>query len=388
MARFHLRFRLRPSQPLGVIYALSFLTALGVAIIEPFLALYAETLVPLSYVGLFISLSFVISILANLFGSAIIRRLHEQRSLILGLGMATLALFLMGFVGHIAALVVVFAFYTFAITLVWFNVHLYVKHNSDAQHLSGNEGKLGVFVNLGYVLAPFIGGAVASTFDLPAIFVASALITLIAFIMFLEIKPYDQELVPESKEHFWGSVRNYFADKELGKIFVALFGLRFLYAIWYFLPVLLTDKGLSVAHLGLVYSLSAIPWVLLEYPVGKMADRRGERMFIIIGFAILSLVGFLYGFAPSLPWIIAGLFIGVIGSSFIEQTVFSAFFRRSGDRDVERLSVLRTAMGLGQVLGPLLASLLISLAPLPFLFTFSGLLSLLFLANALSLQRA
>lgn len=384
----HLRFRLRPTQPLGAIYALSFLTALGIATIEPFLALYLKTLVPLQFVGLIISASFTVSIVANLLGGRIIRKLHEQRALIFFLGLTTIALFLMGYIGHIVVLVVIFSLYTFAVTLVWFNVHLYVKHNSDAQHLSGNEGKLGVFVNLGVVLAPFIGGAVATRFDLPAVFVAAALITLIAFILFFELRPYDHEVVVTENENFWTSLKMFFRERELARIYFALFGLYFLYATWYFLPVLLTSHGLSVANLGLLYSLSAIPWVVLEYPIGRWADKKGERAFLITGFSILSVVGFLYGFGPSLPWIIAGLFIGVIGTSFIEQITFAAFFRRAGERDVERLSVFRSAMGLGQVTAPLLAAVLLSVAPLPFLFTFSGLLSLLFLANVLSLRRA
>ncbi|MFH0853221.1 MAG: MFS transporter [bacterium] len=384
----HLRFSLRRDRPLGTIYVLSFLTSLGVAVIQPFLALYFETFVPLSFVGLLLSISYLISILANIFGARIIRLLHEQRVVIIALGGTALMLFLLGFVGHVAILIVIFSLYTFFITLIWFNIQLYIKHNSATDKLSGNEGKLGSIINLGFVLAPFIGGAIASRYDLPAVFIASAIFTLLGLILFAEIRPYDHEEIAVPGSHFLQQIKNYFRDPELTKIYLTSFGLYFNYSLWIFLPVYLLELGMSLASLGLLYSLTALPWVILEYPIGRLADKKSSlKGFLVAGFFLLAIVSFTFGILNELSWIIAALVVGVIGSSFIEMNSFSAFFKLAGHDNVERLSIFRTAMGLGQISGPLVAALILAQGSLSFLFIFAGFVGLLLLANALSLKK-
>jgi MFS family permease len=130
-----------------------------------------------------------------------------------------------------------------------------------------------------------------------------------------------------------------------------------------------------------------LPWVLFEYPVGRLADRRyGEKVFIVIGFVFMVVASFAFSVLSTIPWLIGALLIGIIGSSLIERTHAAAFFRRVADNDVERISVWRTATGFAFVLGPLLAALIMLFAPLTFFFGIVGVLSLFFLATALALR--
>jgi MFS family permease len=262
-----------------------------------------------------------------------------------------------------------------------------VKHYSDQSSLAGNEGKLGVFGNLGWLLGPIIGGAVAIQFGLPAVFLACGAATLIGLFLFVEAKPHDLERLPSVRGTFLGSIRSYWKDPELRKLYLISFGLSFLYAAWNFVPLLLIHKGLSLGALGLVYGISALPWVLFEYPVGRLADRRyGEKVFIVIGFVFMVVASFAFSVLSTIPWLIGALLIGIIGSSLIERTHAAAFFRRVADNDVERISVWRTATGFAFVLGPLLAALIMLFAPLTFFFGIVGVLSLFFLATALALR--
>lgn len=389
MRLFHFRFQRRPGSPIGIILALNLLTALSLAVITPFLALYFGSFVSIQYVGLILAGSYGVSILANIFGAKIIERIHEQRSLTLALAGTTLAVFLIGFIGHIAAAVSFFALYTFLLTIVWFNVDLYIKHYSDTSNLSGNEGKLGVFGNLGWLIGPILGGLVAVRYGLPSIFIFSALFTFIALVLFIEARPHDRELATPKHDRFGHALKEYFSNAELRRLYIIYFGLSFVYSAWAFIPISLTQMGASVSTVGLIFGLSALPWVLFEYPVGKLADRRfGEKIFIVTGLALVTIILFAMGAARSLwPYIIA-LFIGITGTSLIERTHQSYFLKLVDESDVEKISIWRTASGLGYILAPLLAALVLGWSSLGFYYAIVGFASILFLTAALGLKRS
>ena len=387
MRLFHFRFQRRPGSPISIILALNFLTALGLAVITPFLALYFESFVSIQMVGLILAGSYGVSILANIFGAKIIEQIHEQRSLTLALAGTTLTVFLIGFVGHVAAIVSFFTLYTFLLTIVWFNVDLYVKHYSDATNLSGNEGKAGVFGNLGWLIGPMLGGLVAARYGLPSVFIFSALFTLVALILFVEARPHDRELAPPKHDRFRHALKEYFSNSELRRLYVIYFGLSFIYSAWAFIPVSLTQLGASISTVGLVFGLSALPWVLFEYPIGKLADRRlGERRFIIAGLAIVTIMLFVLGATRSLWSFVAVLFIGITGTSLIERTHQSYFLKLVDESEVEKISIWRTATGLGYIAAPLLAALILSASSLGFYYTVVGFVSVLFLAAATGLK--
>lgn len=384
----HFRFRLRSERPLGVIFMLTFLTQLGYAVITPFLALYFSRYVPVGVVGLIFAGTYGLNILANIFSAKIIERISERKSLVYALGGAAGAIAFVGFAGHVIGIVILFALYTFLLTVALYNIDLYIKQYSAADSLAGNEGKLGMFGNLGWLVGPFIGSALAVQFGLPAVFIASAAATVAALILFVEARPHDRDLVKPSAGSFGQAVRNYFRDPELVKLYIISFGLSFFYGAWNFAPILLAGRGLSLGDVGIVYGLSALPWVLFEYPVGRLADRRfGERIFIVIGFALMAAATITFGGSRTAAWVIGALFVGIIGSSLIERTHAAKFYRQASAADVEQISVWRTSTGLGFIIAPLLAAWVLSLASLEFYFSMVGLAGLLFLAAALSLGR-
>lgn len=384
----HFRFKLHPKKPISVIYAINFLTAFGLGAISPFLAIYFKSMMPVQYVGLVFAASYVISIVANIFGGMIIEHLQEKKTLAWSLFGAALTLSLLGFVTHSATVVVLFSIYTFLLTIVWFNIDLYVKHFSDTMNLSGNEGKIGVIGNLAWMIAPFFAGALAERYQLSAVFAVSAAFTLVALILFLEVDPHEREFKSPKHDRFLKAAREYFHDSQLARAYVVAFGLAFLYSSWTFVPLLLEKYGSSITGVGLIYGLCALPWVLFEYPVGKLADAKyGERRFIISGFIVAAAATVLLSFADSIVGIVAVLFVAITGSSLIERTHVAYFFRRIDEDDVEKISVWRTATGLGYVFGPLLSVPLFAAGSIELYYFVIGCLTLCFAATAWGLSR-
>jgi len=364
-----------------------FLTQLGYGIITPFLTLYFGQYVSIESIALILAGTYGVSILANLFAAKIIERLHSQRTLTYALAGAGLAVAVVGFAGHIVGAVMFFSTYTFLLAVALFNVDLYIRHYSDSASLGGNEGKLGVFGNLGWLVGPIIGGFIGTQFGLSAVFIACAIATFIGLILFVEIRPHDREFRSPTSGSFKNAFKAYMRDSEMRRFYIISFGLAFVYASWSFVPLLLTSHGLAIGTLGIVYGLSALPWVLFEYPIGRLAGRgQNERLWIATGFALIvaALIG--YSLLDSVTWLICSLFIGITGSSFIERTHVTAFFRHISEGDVEVISVWRTSTGLAYIISPLIAALLLNFVTLEFYYLLVAIISLMFIAVSLSLR--
>jgi hypothetical protein len=79
--------------------------------------------------------------------------------------------------------------------------------------------------------------------------------------------------------------------------------------------------------------------------------------------------------------------VAIIGASLIERTQVAYFFRRIDEDDVEKISVWRTATGLGYVFGPLLSVPLFAVASLEVYYLVVGCLTVSFVAAAWGLSR-
>ncbi|BBO82994.1 MFS transporter [Desulfosarcina ovata subsp. sediminis] len=85
-------------------------------------------------------------------------------------------------------------------------------------------------------------------------------------------------------------------------VFLLMIGVGLIVAI---LPRRIMDLSASIADVGLLASAYAIPNLLLQIPVGKLADRFGFKGFIVGGYLLCGLSGLLYYFADT-PFLFFG----------------------------------------------------------------------------------
>src|SRR5438477_5819880 len=90
-----------------------------------------------------------------------------------------------------------------------------------------------------------------------------------------------------------------------------------------FLPKYLQALGAPIRAVGLFGSVEDFLDGVYQYPGGWLSDRLGRRASLL-GFVIVAMIGYaMYGFAPSWPWIIAGLFFVSAWSSMGSPTLFA-----------------------------------------------------------------
>jgi MFS family permease len=136
------------------------------------------------------------------------------------------------------------------------------------------------------------------------------------------------------------------------------------------------------SQLGWMFAVMLVPFVLLEYPAGWLADTRlGDRRLLAAGFVIMGLsfasIGFITG-ATSLGAIVTVLVLSRIGAALVEAMVESHFFRRVSAEDASTVSAFRMLRPAGALLAPIIGSILLSVGSYTTFFAVTGVGILLF----------
>ena len=144
--------------------------------------------------------------------------------------------------------------------------------------------------------------------------------------------------------------------------------------------------GFDWQSLGLVFTVMLVPFIFIEIPLGKIADKYiGEKEMLTVGFLIMA---FSTGLIPFITgknfwtWAIL-LFVTRIGAAMVEIMTETYFFKKISDRNINLISAFRSMSSFSYIISPSVVSF--SLAFLPFQYTFFILAVLMFFGLRYSL---
>ncbi len=183
--------------------------------------------------------------------------------------------------------------------LVWQTLMTLVLDNSTSENRGKNMGIFGAFMATAMGAGPIVGGVLAERgVFLP--YYGAALLSLTVFIVgsagiaepqHLESRPSVTQsllLARRSPQVVIPCTVNFVDRLHMGFLLTAL-------------PLMLVQLlGLSESLRGMVLGLFATPFILLQYPVGRMSDRIGRRKLVIFGSVSYALVLGLVGVAGHL----------------------------------------------------------------------------------------
>ena len=250
---------------------------------------------------------------------------------------------------------------------------------------SGAAGILQMFSALGYLLGPIIAGFLifqGRLAILPAL--TFVLISSLFFIFWFgrkKIEPDVPKRILGSKQELrvWLRVVKKSFWVVLANFLITTFWESL---IWSMGPILLTATANKTA--SLVMSCFILPSVFLRGYSGRLADQKGKKKFIILGFIIAGLFLSLFGLSPS-----SGGFIFKSLMAFGSAVGVCLFWPASDglfidlvngytkDNEEEVAGVRGAAHNLGYIIGPLMAGFLGSSLGLPTTFFLYGIFWLL-----------
>ena len=367
--------RIRIKHYLYLLYSISFIFSVQFALVVYVNSSFLEEKTGKGWVGTIFTLASLLSILALLEIPRLLNRLGNYKTSLLVILGNTISLLLLGFI-H-SPLLIVCSFFLYNITnySLMFSRDVYMEGYTEGGSVGETRGSLLTIVNLAWVFSPLLSGFVISKMSYQGMYLIAAMFTLPSFFLVspwlkrFEDPAYQRVRIKET-------LKKIAAEKNLKKIYSSEFLLRFFYS-WMiiYMPIYLHEfLGFDWKEIGIIFTAMLVPFVILDYPLGKLSDKIGEKKMLAIGFTIISLSTISIFFISSTDLVIWALimFATRVGAATVEIMNESYFFKKIRAQDAGLISFFRNLFPLSLVISPLLATILLFFLPYKFLFFISG----------------
>ncbi|MBN1330913.1 MAG: MFS transporter [Candidatus Heimdallarchaeota archaeon] len=251
--------------------------------------------------------------------------------------------------------------------MVWQMLMTIILDISSSANRGKNMGIYGVFLGLGMGLGPMLGGFVATRGVFIPYYVASGLMVFVFILSFFLREP--ETLIERStiKE----SVLILKSDPKI--IIPCLFNFIdrlhmgfIIFALPLIIGLDINEGGLGLAenYRGIAFGIFALPFILLQYPFGRISDKIGRYLPLIIGSCcygiVLSMLGY-FGGASFTILLVLLVLLGIF-SGVTSPPSMALIGDKLGDSKKNGAGMgLFTLFGnIGIVIGPLIAGLLIN----------------------------
>ena len=353
------------------VYGISFFMGLSGALVMYTASTYFSQAWKTDNIGLVYVVLHTFNLLALLFFHRLVVSFGKSATL---LTLLVLQIFLatglsLGGVSPLASLLLM-AFLAFMV-LLWVSLDSILESFSIDSHSGRIRGTYLASMNAGLLMGPLLSTTLIESYGYEGLYFIVALFFIIlfflAFVAFRSVNHLIKKRI---------SVRKLL--KEIKKrpdilfIYWVSWTLDFFYAILVvYTPLYFRSLGMSWSDIGIILSLALIPFVLIQYPVGRLADKRlGEKEMIIVALAIIALsVSFMPQIESNsvLVWGIL-LVVGRIGAAFLEILRDSYFYKRIDGENVGMINFFRTSRPIAYILASGSSALLLLFLPLSSVF--------------------
>jgi len=364
------------------IYIVSFVLTLHISLLAYIYSSFLSKFAGEKVVGLIFSAGSLFTALAFIKFPATLRRLGNYKLFLILLAVDLLALLGLAVSNALLLAASLFVVHFVVSALVGLNLDIFLENYSTDRKTGRIRGLFLTIVNSAWVMGPLIAGFVLSNGDYWKIFVASAILILPVLVLtkgnLAHFKDPDyREFAPiKTAARVW-------KNKNLYRIFMANFLLQFFYALMViYTPLYLHEHvGLSWSAIGMVFAVMLTPFVILQLPLGRLADiAYGEKEILSIGFLIMAVTTGLITFITSqslLVWA-AILFATRVGASMTEVMVEVYFFKQITERNVGTMSLFRLMRPAAYLVAPAIASAVFIIFGLPITSIFAVLALVMF----------
>lgn len=362
------------------IFFLGFLLSLHLAFVSYISSSFLSTFSGEKNVSFIYVLGSLASLLALLFVPKILRVSGEYKFLLGSSALSTLALLLLSKLNSFWGIIPVFIFYFALNSLIVFALDELVQIFSQNSKMGHVRGLYLTVINLAWVISQAISGNILSNFSFSSVyFIAFVIMATFFLIVLFSLKnlkdpKYDKVIA-------WESFKKFFRDKNLARAYKINFLLQFFY-VWMvvYTPIyLFSHLGFTWKEIGIIFTIMLLPFVLIQYPLGKYSDKIGERKMLILGFLIASIATIsLFFIQKHTIWIWAiALFATRFGAAIIEVMSDVYFFKHIQRENDEFIAVYRNTSPVSYVIAPVVAFLVFSFTPaFNFIFLLLGALML------------
>jgi MFS family permease len=341
-----------------LISILGFTFGVSIAILAYIASSYFREVVQSDNVSSFYIVAFFV-ILGFLFKlNRIIENVGRAKTLMILLVVQIFVLFLLQFFGvsWLGAFFLMAYYVLYSIIWVVFDVIL-EAYSEDAKTGQIRGAYLSVW-NFGFLIGPLFSMYLLENYGFYAVFFVSMLLYVflffIVFVALNDIKGHVEKKNYSTKKIFSQFRKN----TALVHIYLISFTLRFFYAVMtIYMPLYLRSIGLTWGDIGIIFSIMLIPFIIIQYPAGVLADKKyGEKEMLFIGFVIIacSLIVMYISKSGSFALWATILFISRIGAALVEVMLDSYFYKQINEKDIAIINFFRTTRAIAYITSALI----------------------------------
>ena len=368
--------RRRAKRKLIPIYAAILLLVFHAFLIAYINSSFLEQFIDAASVGTIYTIGSALSVLIFLFISRVLHQLGNFKLTIGLLATNFVAVLGMSQATTLEFAIPLFIIHLITIPLIIFNLDVFMEERigNDESGTGTSRGLLLTLASLVGALSPLISGQLITqgSNDFSTAYVVSAL-TLIPVILILLLFFRTFSDPQYNTIDLFSAIRTFWININIRSVFIAHFLLQMFFMMMVvYTPLYLTGTiGLTWAEFGIVMFFAQLAYVILEYPIGIIADRYiGEKEMMAAGFLIIIIATSWMSFvtvASVAVWAVI-MFTTRVGAALVEVTTESYFFKQTKSSDAQIISFFRITRPLAYVLGAIVASLSLLFVPFNLLF--------------------
>lgn len=339
---------------------------------------YLSTFISETYIGFAIAVGAAVVVTLFPFLPRIVERYGAQR---LALYLAFAEMIMLFAIATLPGTLVSALFVVMVLSIqpiIYYTLDLLLEATVDNEGTTGRVRTLFLTGgSIGALVAPLLIGTLLAKISNYTYIFFSAAAAMVPFIVLFSVRllPKGDTIEPS---HVRDTFKHIMHNRDLAAVTIGHL-ILYLFYFWapLYVPIYLNSVlGIPWSTLGWMFSLMLLPYVLIEYPAGWLADRvLGDKELMLVGFIIagssLAAVSFLT--ATSSTLVILFILIATrVGAALVESMNEGHFFRRVSEQDIVSVSIFRGVWPLANVIAPIVASVIIFFGSFQLFFLLTG----------------
>ncbi len=379
----------RNGHALGGMYLISFIFGLSLAFTAYTNSTFLSNIISAQYVGLLYALGSIVTLICLTHTPRLLNAIGNRKSTLVFLILNMFSLIGLATAENAVLVSVCFIIYLMTNNCLIYCFDIFVEHYSKKDVLGKIRGIYLTIGNAAWFIAPICAGVIIRNYGYPFVYGASLMYAfLIFFMVIFNLRHFkDRKYFHPPFEKTW---RYEMHNHSIFSVTAVYFILQFFYA-WMiiYMPIYLHNViGFDWETIGIMFTIMLSAFVILDIPLGKVADKWGEKEFLNIGLVIMAVATISIGFIHTndlLTWIFV-LFMTRVGAAIVEIMSEIYFFKKITDANADILSIFRDTTPAAFIISPIIATILLLSIPFNYLFVVLGIVVICGLYFGLSLK--
>lgn len=363
--RHHHALKIRSSHHLYTLCIAGFLFNLQVSLPAYINSSFMAQFVNEDVVSILYILSSVITIFLFLNFHHVLNKFGNYAGIKFFIVAQALLLCILAFAHTPLGIIIAFILMLVGASMLALNLDIFLEDETATKDTGGTRGIFLTAVNIAWVFSPLLAGLLLDGTTNYRLVYAGSLILILPFAYLIKKNYSDFKDPHYSHATIRATSHKVFHNRDLKKIFTANIILQSFYA-WMviYTPIYLYKYvGFGWDDIGLMFTVMLLPFILVDYPLGKLADKKyGETEIMSVGFFILGISTIALAYINNKNIFIwtAILFLTRVGAATVEMMIETYFFKKVPEKDLDVLGFFRMTRPVAYIAAPLVATIVLS----------------------------